>query len=137
MSTTLFNNNLIPLRAKVVAGQRLIRVKGSKIWMPIGVGGDVSQIISYIENGPNNPTSNNFNEWEIRASSIYNGFGEPYNAFSNDLGNTILNQWSGSSSNNSLTPTLTWRNTSKKILVQAYRLKSNYSSSFASAITFA
>lgn len=115
----LTNSNMVPVTANLVAGQRLIRVKGSKIWFPVGLGGNVGQIVTYVENSPISPVANENTEWVFSADSIKNGYQEPYKAFQNSSPDLFTGFWVS----NSTTGTLTWRNKTKKVLVQAYQVQ--------------
>lgn len=116
----LTNSNMVPVTANLVAGQRLIRVKGSKIWFPIGLGGNVGQIVTYVENSPISPDSNNTEKWVFSADSIKTGgYQEPYKAFQDSTPSLITGFWVS----NSTTGVLTWRNKDTKVLIQAYQVQ--------------
>lgn len=119
----LTNNNMIPVTANLVAGQRLVRVKGSNIWFPVGLGGNVGQIITYIENSPKSLEMNNANEnetWVITADSIKSGgYQEPNKAFQDVNPSLITGFWVS----NTTTGNITWRNKNTKVLIQAYQVQ--------------
>lgn len=115
----LTNSNMVPVTANLVAGQRLVRVKGSKIWFPVGLGGNVGQIVTYVENSPISPDTNETDKWVISADSIKANYSEPYKAFQDKSTDLFNGFWVS----NSITGTLTWRNKNEKVLVQAYQVQ--------------
>lgn len=117
---SLTNNNMVLVTANLVAGQRLIRVKGSNIWFPIGLGGNVGQIVTYVENSPISPDSNETEEWIFSADSIKSGgYQEPYKSFQDSSPELITGFWVS----NSTTGSITWKNKNKKVLIQSYQVQ--------------